>query len=205
MPVSNKFRICQQINYCTLILSTHSLTLTQTNEKPNGKIVPHKTKHYPCPNPADDIFKQMQIECRRGNRRDNNERMNETLWPAADVPSDYCNSYVRASPVLELLSSEPVWDQNWNRALRMQYPVSQGGKTKPFAQITSHPSLFNGSRWAAVRASGLRDECVNDYSLGVGSSTSQVDYSRSFPPLFLFPFFLSITYPLTSFTPPTHV
>lgn len=63
----------------------------------------------------------------------------------------------------------------------MQCPASHGSKTKPFAQITSLPSLFNGPGGAAIRANGLRDECANDYSPGVGSSPSQVDYSRSFP------------------------
>lgn len=76
MPVFDKTGIYKQTNYCTLIPSTHSPTLTQTNENPKGKIVTHKAKHHPSPNPADDIFKQMQMECRRGNEKDNRERMN---------------------------------------------------------------------------------------------------------------------------------
>lgn len=87
----------------------------------------------------------------------------------------------------------------------MQCPASHGSKTKPFAQITSLPSLFNGPDGAAIRANGLRDECVNDYSAGVGSSPSQVDYACSFPlsllPLFLFLCLLSVIHPLTVLHP----
>lgn len=54
-------------------------------------------------------------------------------------------------------------------------------QAKAFAQITSLLSLFNGPGGAAIRANGLRDERVNDYSVGVGSSPSQVDYSGSSP------------------------
>lgn len=82
----------------------------------------------------------------------------------------------------------------------MQCPTSHGIKSKPFAQITSLPSLFNGPGGAAIRANGLRDECVNDYSAGVGSSPSQVDYSRSFP---LSPDSLPLSLPPLSNTP-TH-
>lgn len=77
-------------------------------------------------------------------------------------------------------------------------------KAKPFAQITSLPSLFNGPGGAAIRANGLRDECVNDYSLGVGSSPSQVNYSRSFPPPLL-PLFLCLSLPpFSNSNNPTH-
>lgn len=66
------------------------------------------------------------------------------------------------------------------------------------------PLFFNGPGGAAIRANGLRDECVNDYSPGVGSSPSQVDYSHSLPlspdslPL---PLPLSEAHPLTVLTP----
>lgn len=51
MPVTDKFGICKQTKYCTLIPPTHSRNLTRTNENPNGEIVTH-TKHHPRPNPA---------------------------------------------------------------------------------------------------------------------------------------------------------
>lgn len=54
-----------------------------------------------------------------------------------------------------------------------------------------HFRSSNGPGGAAIRANGLRDECVNDYSVGVGSSPSQVDYS---PSLFLLSSCLSQSY-----------
>jgi len=122
----------------------------------------------------------MQIKSRRGNEKDNSNRTNETLWPVTDVPSAYNNTCVRASTVLSHCHVEPHRDRSDKAALRMQCPAPRGSKAKSFAQISSLPSLFNGPGEAAIRAIGLGDECVNDYSLGVGSSPMQVDYTHSF-------------------------
>lgn len=100
MRVSGKFWIRKQANNCTLMPSTHSVTLTQTSENPNGEIVANKTKHLTkscCHFQANAA----RVQARKQERQ---ERENETLWPAADVPSAYSNTYVRASPVLEPLS-----------------------------------------------------------------------------------------------------
>lgn len=81
----------------------------------------------------------------------------------------------------------------------MPHITWQQDKTICTNHFTSFP--FNGPGGAAIRANGLRHECVNDYSPGVGSSPSQVDRSRSFP---LFLFFLcprSVTRPLTVLHP----
>ena len=40
-----------------------------------------------------------------------------------------------------------------------------------------HFPHFNSSGRAAIRATGVRDKCVKDYSPGVGSSPLQVDYA----------------------------
>lgn len=76
MPVSDKFGICERAKYCTFIPSTQSLNLTRKNENPNGEIVTHTKQNITLDQiPADDIFKQMQIEFRRGNEMHNSERM----------------------------------------------------------------------------------------------------------------------------------
>lgn len=107
-PSVSNWGLCKRTNDCTLTPSTHSLTLKLTNGK-----IPSPTRHHSWPNPADDMFKQMQKQCRRGNEKDNRERMNAPLWPAADVPSDYCNTDIKASAVPEPLSLSAL--ETWAR------------------------------------------------------------------------------------------
>lgn len=61
---------------------------------------------------------------------------------------------------------------------------------------SAHFLSSNGPGGAAIRANGLRDKCVNDYSVGVGSSPLQVDYSPSLPPASL-----PLSLPLTVLSP----
>lgn len=84
----------------------------------------------------------------------------------------------------------------------MQCPASHGNGTKPFAQITSLPSLFNSSGRAAFKATGLRDKCVNDYSPGVGSSPYRsITLALFLSRLLLFLCFLLSSAPTHSLTP----
>jgi len=86
----------------------------------------------------------------------------------------------------------------------MQRPTSHGSKTKPFAQITSLPSRFNGPGGAAIRANGLRDECVNDYSWEWGRRPHRLIMLT--PPLSIYMPLLSHSWPFYSTDPClTHV
>lgn len=68
---------------------------------------------------------------------------------------------------------------------------------------------FNGPGGAAIRANRLRDECVNDYSPGVGLPPPQVDHTWPFSSPFtasLPPSCSTLTQPFSPlFTPLNHV
>lgn len=123
-------------------------------------------KQHSWSNLCNSISKHMHIKCRQGDRKDKSKRTTETPWPVTDVPPAYSNTRVRAGAELS------------------------GFKNGMFSNTCSSepksphiPPCFNGSGGASIRASGLGDECVNNYSLGVGSSPPEVDYTHCSPRL----------------------